>query len=240
MSRVCIIQSSYIPWRGYFAAVALSDKFVFFDSVQFTKRDWRTRNAIKTPQGIHWLSVPVQQKGNFRAPIDSMLIADPAWWQTHLKSIDLAYRRASHFGEIYPVVQRMFESVADLLTLSEVNQCLISALCKALQIETQLLRDIDILPREQMAAMQPTERLVRLSAAAGAQVYVSGPSAQSYLCEKQFEDLGMQVEWLDYSRFSEPYTQLWGEFAPGVSLIDTLFNLGLTKTREIISNSTKE
>ncbi|QEL21708.1 WbqC family protein [Bosea sp. F3-2] len=234
MKRVAIIQSSYIPWRGFFAAIALCETFVFFDSVQFTRRDWRTRNVIKTPQGVHWLSVPVQQKGNFHAPIDSMRIADPGWWQAHLKSIEIAYRRATHFDDAFPLVRRLFETIADLPTLSQVNQGMITALCKELGIETRLLRDIDLLPREAMAAMRPTERLVKLSAAADAQIYLSGPSAKSYLDEDEFNALGMQVEWMDYSRFGEPYPQVWGDFASGVSIVDTLLNLGLDQTRAIV------
>src|SRR5215467_12650585 len=110
MTRAAIIQSSYIPWRGYFAAIALCETFVFFDSVQFTRRDWRTRNAIKTSHGVHWLSVPVMQKGNFHTPIDGIRIADPNWWRTHLKSIELAYRRAGHFDDTFPFVRHLFET----------------------------------------------------------------------------------------------------------------------------------
>ncbi|MGO4170873.1 WbqC family protein [Bosea sp. TAF32] len=234
MTRVAIIQSSYIPWRGFFAAVALCDTFVFFDSVQFTRRDWRTRNAIKTSQGVHWLSVPIMQKGNFHAPIDGVRIADPNWWRTHLKSIEVAYRRAPHFDDIFPFVRQLFESVADLPTLSDVNQTMTTALCRALRIETRFVRDIDLLPREDMAAMRPTERLVKLSAVAGARAYLSGPSAKSYLDEGEFHALGIRVEWMDYSRFGEPYPQIWGAFAPAVSIVDTLLNLGLAQTRAIV------
>ncbi|MGO4741343.1 WbqC family protein [Bosea sp. 2KB_26] len=238
MRRVAIIQSSYIPWRGFFAAVALCDTFVFFDSVQFTRRDWRTRNAIKTSQGVHWLSVPVMQKGNFHTPIDGVRIADPNWWRTHLKSIEIAYRRAGHFDDIFPFVRHLFESVADLPTLSEVNQTMTTALCRALEIETHFVRDIDLLPRETMTAMQPTERLAKLSAAVGAETYLSGPSARSYLDEGKFNALDIQVEWMDYSRFGEPYPQIWGAFAPAVSIVDTLLNLGLAQTRAIILGET--
>lgn len=234
MTRVAIIQSSYIPWRGFFSAVALCDAFVFFDSVQFTRRDWRTRNAIKTAQGVHWLSVPVMQKGNFHAPIDSVRIADPNWWRTHLKSIESSYRRAPHFDESFPFIRQLFESVAEIPTLSEVNQTMTAALCRALGIETRVVRDIDVLPRETMAEMRPTDRLVQLSAAMGARTYLSGPSAKSYLDEGEFNALGIQVEWMDYSRFAEPYPQIWGAFSPAVSIVDTLLNLGLSQTRAIV------
>lgn len=235
MTRVAIIQSSYIPWRGFFSAVALCDAFIFLDSVQFTRRDWRTRNAIKTAQGVLWLSLPAMQKGNFHASIDSVRIADPSWSRKHLMSIETAYRRAPHFDAVFPFVRELFQSVAELQTLSEVNQTMTRALCEALELNTRFVRDIDLLPREAMAEMRPTDRLVQLSASIGAVTYLSGPSAKSYLDEGEFNKRGIQVAWMDYSRFAEPYPQLWGAFVPAVSIIDTLLNLGLAQTRAIIS-----
>ena len=61
--RVAIVQSNYIPWKGYFDLIASVDEFILYDDVQFTRRDWRNRNRIKTPQGVHWLTVPVKVKG---------------------------------------------------------------------------------------------------------------------------------------------------------------------------------
>ena len=56
--RVAIIQSSYIPWKGYFDIIHSVDTFIFYDDVQFTRQDWRTRNRIKTANGLVWLSIP--------------------------------------------------------------------------------------------------------------------------------------------------------------------------------------
>ena len=50
--RVAIVQSNYIPWKGYFDLIALVDEFVLLDDAQFTRRDWRNRNRIKTPDGL--------------------------------------------------------------------------------------------------------------------------------------------------------------------------------------------
>lgn len=234
MKRVAIIQSSYLPWRGLFAAIAQCDCFVFLDSVQFTRRDWRTRNTIKTPQGVHWLSVPVMQKGNFHSSIDEVQIAEPNWWKTHLKSIELNYRRAHHFRESFPLVEQLFESVANTPTLSEMNQTMTMAICQMLGVKSQFSRDVDLLPREALVQMSPTDRLVKLAMATGASVYLSGPSAKNYLDEHEFNAMGMSVEWMEYSKFQEPYRQLWGAFVPSVSIVDTVLNLGLEQTREVV------
>ncbi len=60
--RIAILQSNYIPWKGYFDLINMVDEFVLFDDMQYTKRDWRNRNKIKTANGSEWLTVPVLQK----------------------------------------------------------------------------------------------------------------------------------------------------------------------------------
>lgn len=234
MSRVAIIQSSYIPWRGYFGAIAACETFVFFDSVQFTRRDWRTRNTIKTAQGVHWLSVPVAQKGHYHTPIYQIRVAEPGWWRAHLKTIEMSYRRAAHFDEVFPFVAGLFEATDTQELLSEINMGMTAAICARLGIQTRLLRDVDILPAEEMAAMDPTVRLAKLCSAVGANVYLSGPAAKTYLDERVFHEVGAEVEWINYQRFAAPYAQLWGEFAPAVSIIDTLLNTGFDQTRRIL------
>ena len=63
---VAIVQSNYIPWKGYFDLIDRVDEFILYDDVQYTRRDWRNRNRIKTRQGPRWLTIPVQVKGKFR------------------------------------------------------------------------------------------------------------------------------------------------------------------------------
>ena len=49
--RIAIVQSNYIPWKGYFDLIDSVDEFVLLDTVEYTTRDWRNRNQIKTPNG---------------------------------------------------------------------------------------------------------------------------------------------------------------------------------------------
>ena len=128
--RVAIVQSCYIPWRGYFAIIARCDAFVILDSVQFTRRDWRTRNRIKTPQGPLWLSVPVRQKGHYHAPIDAIEISDPSWVRLHLRSIEANYRRATQFAAVFPILQAAYDRAAAETRLSPANRMLIGELCR--------------------------------------------------------------------------------------------------------------
>jgi hypothetical protein len=213
--------------------MARCDAYVFLDSVQFTRRDWRTRNRIKTPDGLFWLTIPVKQKGNYHTAIDAMEIADPRWATKHLRSIEGAYRRGLGFAASIGAVRDAYAAIAEETFLSNINQSLTRALCAALGIATPFWRDVDLLPRERLNALDPTARLVELAAALGGTHYLSGPSARSYLDEGAFAARGIAVEWMSYGDLTT-YQQLWGEFEAAVSILDPLLTLGPTGAREAI------
>lgn len=100
MKKVAIVQSNYIPWKGYFDLVAKVDEFILYDDMQYTRRDWRNRNQIKTPQGIQWLTVPVRVKGKYHQTIRETEIEGDQWATAHWKALSQNYRRTPHFTEI--------------------------------------------------------------------------------------------------------------------------------------------
>lgn len=222
---VVITQSNYIPWRGYFDLLRSADEVILLDSVQYTRRDWRNRNRIKTPRGLAWLTIPVEVKGRYAQAIDETRIAGPGWAASHIRSIELAYRRASHFDAVAPwLFQELLEAGAEP-QLSVVNARLLRSLCDRLDIPVPLLRCVDVLARDILAQAEPTERLVRLAGARGATRYLSGPAAKDYLDVEAFARAGIEVAWMDYRGYPE-YPQLWGPFDPSVSVVDLLLNTG--------------
>ncbi len=222
---VVITQSNYLPWRGYFDLLRSADEVILLDSVQYTRRDWRNRNRIKTAAGCVWLTVPVEVKGRYHQAIDETRVSDPVWADAHWRSIDLAYRRAPHYAEIGPWLQGLLASVAAEPMLSRLNEALLRAICARLGLAIPIRRCTDVLDRAALSAMGPSERLVRLADAVGATQYLSGPAAQPYLDVEMFAACGIAVQWMSYAGYAA-YPQLWGEFEPQVSVIDLLFNAG--------------
>ena len=100
--RSFIVQSNYLPWRGYFDLIRRADELILLDSVQYTRRDWRNRNIIKTPAGPQWITVPVEAKGQYYAAIDEVRVDDPGFAAKHVRAIELNYRKAAAFKETAP------------------------------------------------------------------------------------------------------------------------------------------
>jgi len=217
--RVAILQSNYIPWKGYFDIINQVDEFILYDDRQFTRRDWRNRNVIKTPQGLHWLTIPVQVKGRFEQRIDETMISDPEWSDRHWKTIAQAYRSAPYFGDMQAELAALYAGSREE-RLSDVNRRFIEAVCGMLGIRTRLTWSSDY-----PAAGERTERLVNLCLLAGAREYLSGPAARVYIEEERFREAGIVLRYMDYSGYPE-YPQLHGAFEHGVSIIDLLFSVG--------------
>lgn len=196
--RVVVTQSNYVPWRGYFELIASADELVLYDTVQFTKRDWRNRNRIRFGDDIRWLTVPVRVSGRYDQTIAETEIADAGWWRSHSSVIDAAYRDAPAYREIRAELTELYKSLDGMRTLSQVNRRTLVWCFQALGIGTNV-HDAASFPH----AGDPTARLVQIASQLGATTYVTGPAARAYMEDQQFTDAGMAVEYFDYTVLPE-------------------------------------
>lgn len=222
--KAAIVQSNYIPWKGYFDMIAAVDEFILFDDVQFTKNDWRNRNQIKTPAGVQWLTVPVGQ--DIKRRIRDVELPDNGWQATHWKTLCLNYSRAPHFERVAAFFEPSYVQQR-FATLSALNRHFIEAVCRFLGITTTIRSSSEFLLVEGKC-----ERLADLCAQIGADHYVSGPAAKDYIDEHVFAERGIKLDWFDYSGYPE-YPQLWGGFNHHVSVLDLLFNCGSESRRSM-------
>lgn len=216
---VLITQSNYIPWKGYFDAINMADVFVVYDEVQYTRRDWRNRNLIKTPSGLHWLTIPVDVKGKYSQPINATRISDKSWNERHWKTIQLNYARALFFKEHRDFFENLYLGCNELF-LSRINHRFLKEICVLLKIETEFLLSSDF-----EGNSDKSERLLNICKELGATEYISGPAAKDYLDTRIFSAADIKVTWLDYSGY-KPYHQLFGDFEHRVSVVDLIFNVG--------------
>lgn len=219
LKKTAILQSNYIPWKGYFDIINYVDEFIFFDDVQYTIRDWRNRNKIKTPNGLEWLTIPVEVKGKYFQKINETKIIENDWNKKHFKTIIQNYSKAKYFKEYKDIFEELYLSSNEEY-LSEINYKFIKEINKILNIKTKLSLSSDYKLIE-----GKNEKLISLCKQTKANYYLSGPSAKDYIDEKLFEAENIKVIWMDYSGYKE-YNQLYSPFEHGVSIIDLIFNEG--------------
>jgi hypothetical protein len=218
MKKVAVIQSNYIPWKGYFDIINDVDQFVFYDDVQYTKNDWRNRNKIKTNQGPRWLTIPVGSQND--RLICEVELVNSIWAKKHWTTIKQSYAKAPYFERYQSFFEYVYNE-AQWSNLSELNQFLIKTISSEfLGVKTEF-RD----SREFSPDGEKLDRLLSLLEKMGASVYVSGPAARDYIDEQRFVAAGIELIYKDYSGYPE-YPQMFPPFDHKVSVVDLLLNCG--------------
>ncbi len=214
---VSISQSNYIPWKGYFDMIAKSDVFVIYDDVQYTRRDWRNRNLIKTSNGIKWLTIPVIQEDYHQRICDTQILKGN-WIKKHIGTLQMNYSKAPCFKDFKDVIFEVYNTPTN--SLSEINRKFIEIICGILEIDTEILdsRSLNLKGDKQ-------ERLIQACKILKADTYLSGPAAKSYIQPDFFTKNNLNLEWMDYSDY-KAYNQLYPPFEHGVSILDLIFNEG--------------
>jgi hypothetical protein len=218
IKKVAIIQSNYIPWKGYFDMINMVDEFVFHDDLQYTKDDWRNRNQIKTNNGIRWLTIPCGR--NEKRLICEVELMDDSWQKQHWRILSNSYNKAPYFH----YYKHFFEEIylgKKWIKLSDFNQYMINRICKDLLGIKTIILDSRSFNLTEKKSNRVLELLLKLKA----EYYLSGPSAKQYLIMDSFNNHGINVHWMDYNGYS-PYPQLHPPFRHDVSIVDLLFNVG--------------
>ncbi|GAA3951462.1 WbqC family protein [Hymenobacter algoricola] len=217
--KVAILQSNYIPWKGFFDMVNMVDEFILYDDVQYTISDWRNRNKIKTPAGTAWLIIPIRHDSHDQK-INESVVSMNNWALKHWRTISQTYAKAPFFKLYKDELEAVYMTLGtDHLSL--INYAFIQFVCRQLNITTKISWSSDY-----VLGPGKTERLVQLVQDAGGSEYLSGPAAQNYLLPSLFEEASLKLTWMDYSDYPE-YKQLGpAPFEHGVTILDLLFNTG--------------
>jgi hypothetical protein len=217
--KVAIIQSNYIPWKGYFDIINEVDLFIFHDDLQYTKQDWRNRNKVKTEHGTKWLTVPVGRQSTDRL-ICEVMISDRNWGRKHWRIIKQLYQKAPFF-KMYESIFEDIYTQKTWLYLSELNQYMIK------YISTNILKIKTVFDdsRNYSPKGSKTERLIHILTKAGATSYLSGPAAKNYLDEALFKEADIELIYKNYSGYPA-YPQFHPPFIHEVTILDLLFHVG--------------
>ena len=217
--RVAILQSNYIPWKGYFDIIHDVDLFIFYDDLQYTIRDWRHRNRIKTAQGVQWLSIPAGEDRN--RLICDVTLKDASWQAKHWRTLQQTYGKCPALRALPSVLRAVLPrpDLAQPLRAQPVAHP--PRRPRVPRHHAPTFAD----SRSYAATGQKLDRLVDLVVKSGATTYLSGPAARDYIEPARFEEIGVELLWKDYTGYPE-YPQRFPPFEHAVTVLDLLFNVG--------------
>jgi len=226
--KTVVLQSNYIPWKGYYDLIHDADIFIYYDEVQYTKNDWRNRNRIYTKNGLQWLTIPISTDA-VKLKISEVEIKDPRWQDLHYKTLSLGYAKAPFFHQLKPLLEETYIQ-QQWKNLSTVNRFLIEKISTLLGIETTFKDSKDFILEGNRV-----ERLINLLKQSGTTRYISGPAAKEYLegYEGLFAESDIQLQYKDYSDYPS-YPQMKEPFENYVSVVDMLANIELNEIKNYI------
>lgn len=237
MSRTVVIeQPNYLPWIGYFDLIRQSDVWIWYDDVQYTKRDWRNRNRVAFGDVAEWLTVPVRTKGRFTQRLcDVEIDHSRPWVRQHLETIRRCYARAPFFGPVFAMVNEAFD--AGDTHLADLTIRLNEAICAGIGLLRTFVRSSHMTT----PVGKGGTRLINICRAAEGNVYISGPAARAYIDPRAFEEAGIELRYIvyDYRR----YERGGWPYVANLSVLDMLAWLGpggVTRYLEAHSRSPHE
>lgn len=227
--RIALLQSNYIPWKGYFDLIHSADQLVIYDTRQYTKNDWRNRNQILLNGELTWLTVPIKASGRFGQRIQDAEVADRRWALKHWKSVSQAYSRHPYYEQYSDTWNEAWRHAADLCNLSQLNLHFLRMLLSQLGISTPVVRDADLACGHELLSdgvADPSALVLKICVELGASQYITGPAGLAYLKYDDFREAGVDVVVADYSSYP-PYPQPGREdTVHQVSVLDLLANVG--------------
>lgn len=229
---ISILQPCFVPWLGYFEQIALADKFVYLDDVQYNRRNWRNNNQLKSPAGVKEICVSVN-KSPFGTPINEIQIAYHLPWKKKLiNQLQNWYKKTKYYDEIINLITPQLDSIyPDIATF---NHTLNQTILDYLEIETAVYRSSSI----PVASNNKVDRIAEICRHFdGITTLFDGKSAQNFLDENSLTKQGIKIVFQNYHH--SKYPQMWGEFVPYMSVLDCLFNCGKEAKHHIISEQSR-
>lgn len=221
--RVAVVQSNYLPWRGYFSLINDVDLFIFYDEVKYTKNTWRNRNMIIGPNGPYWITIPIASHC-VHNKISEVSIDSDNWKKKHYRSIYQSYKNAPFFNQLEEFLKFTYLE-SNWNSLSCLNHTTIKIICNMIGCQTELTCSSQFNLKQGRI-----QRLHGLLCDVKATHYLAGPSSYHYLEPNRsiFEDSGISISYKSYDNL-KPYQQQTKEFIPNVSIIDLLANIKLSE-----------
>jgi len=225
---VAIHQPNYAPWLGYFHKIAQSDVFIFLDDVQYPKNGYTNRVQILHDGAAKWLTQPVSAR--LGMPINEVTPAKPTWRRAHLDTLRTAYHDATHFKDIWPVLNDIYDDLPEA-DIAAINRRLIEELASRVGLTCRFEASSDFA----LNALKGTDRLVALiEAITPGATYLSGKGGANYQDAEVFETGGISLRYSDYKH--PQYAQNGDEFVPGLSILDAVFHLGWRQAGDLAAS----
>jgi hypothetical protein len=222
-------------WNRYVNASHL----VWMPDAQYTRGGHHNRVEILDQAGYPmWLTMPIKHTGE-RQEIRSCIPDDPVRAIKKIAgSIQATYGKYAAYKELkedfHYLLDRIQKYAIDGAGMSQINQLVHNWVAWYLRVDPRQHSTVELFP--QVRPTDPSEWVVAMGFAIDCNLYLGGEVAgKAYLKKEHFSGRSMSFVAQNYKM--KPYKRLNGvtNGNANVSILDPLFVLGATRTRDLIS-----
>ncbi len=213
--KLAIMQPYFLPYLGYYQLLNLVDKFVIYDDVNFISRGWINRNNLLMGAKAHLFTIPLLDASQNKLIHEVQVSPDPVWRKKLLKTIDQAYRKASYYEPVFPLI----ESVVNNQSESVADYCLqaLTKTARYMNIDTKIVRTSRIYENTDLKSQN---RILSICQKEGADQYINPIGGQDLYDKTLFKNEGIALNFIQTTPWA--YPQFKNEFVPWLSILDVM------------------
>ena len=226
MSNVAIHQPEYFPWLNFFFKMKNCNKFIFLDSVQYSKRSFQNRNILGKDGNSFYITVPIVRASRDTLISDIKIDNTKKWIDEHTKKFHYCYNKAKFFKPVITLIENEYNKCYQYL--NELNQGLIKSLAKKMEIECDFFSstELNVTGKKSKLILDLCEKTKTIK-------YITGFGSKSYLDEEKFKERKIEVCYLRLNNFFYFQENSKKKFIKDLSIVDYLFNLGFDEFKKI-------
>lgn len=218
------MQPYFFPYIGYWQLIHAVDRFVIYDDVNYIKRGWINRNRILIMGEAAYITAPLHQSSQFKRICDTALQPSHIWRNKLVRSVEIAYRKAPYFLEIFPLVEELILHEAENLSVYLAHQ--LQTLSAFMGIQTEFVVTSRCYENNQLSGQ---ERILDICKRERAITYINPQGGQAIYDTETFHNAGIDLRFIVIRLL--PYKQRTAGFVPYLSIIDALMEIGPIEIR---------
>lgn len=230
--RVAIMQPYFFPYLGYWQLINAADIFVIHDDVQFTKKGWINRNRIIVNEQASYITLPLTKSPN--SSLINEKVISPQWLKTRQSvegKLKQSYGKSKHFNEVInPILASLTEPETNMNLFLKAS---IKKIAKLLDIETPIMMSSDL---DLDKSLRGQDKVIHICQALKATDYINPIGGQGIYAASSFEEKEIELKFLKMDEIY--YPQPCQKFISSLSIIDLLFNIGATETKQLLDKHT--
>lgn len=209
---VAIMQPYLFPYIGYWQLIYAVDTFVIFDDVNYIKKGYINRNNILVNGQKQAFTLELIGASQNKL-INDIEIGNNT--DKLLKTIEMAYKKAPHFQEVFPLIHNIL--LYDEKNIGKLVGYSLTKISDYLEFNTKIIYSSNIKKDDTLKAQ---DKIIDIAKRLYATDYINAIGGQELYDKSRFLEEGIHLSFLQTELHE--YQQFKNQFVPFLSIIDIM------------------